>query len=380
MISNRKPGAPREAPTEPFKRSVASCLKAIARQPEMEVTFAADKPSLAGARARLPEPPRKLTAADAAILRGHADSMALRLACHDETVHRRHAPDGDAARAVFDAAEQARVEAIGAIRMDGVANNLGAMLEDKYYRSGRYDDIRERADAPVEDAVALMLREKLTGRKPPRGAQKIVDLWRDVLEERAGRDLAKLVFSVEDQKAFARAARDLLVSLDMAEEMAPTQDDDFDDENKQDQNDDQESDQGDSEQQSDSDKAEVEVSDEASDDMEEGAAESSEGETSEMDEESDQADSEEPSEAWRPPQSSARESRPGLQGPYDAVRRGDRRGGPVRSGGAVEAARLSRQAVVPPPGRRGAPRQPAAAATPGEAESRLGVRPRRGTA
>ncbi|MET0604970.1 MAG: cobaltochelatase subunit CobT [Beijerinckiaceae bacterium] len=308
-ISNRKPGAPKESPTEPFKRSVASCLKAIARQPEMEITFAADKPVLVGARARLPEPPRKLSANDAAILRGHADSMALRLACHDDVVHRKHAPDGDAARAVFDSVEQARVEAIGAMRMDGVANNLGAMLEDKYHRGGKYEDIRDRADAPVEDAVALMLREKLTGRKPPRAAQKIVDLWRDVIEERAGRDLAKLAFSVEDQKAFARAARDLLVSLDMADEMSPTQDDDSDDEDKQDQNDDQQSEQGDSEQDSQSDKAEVEVSDDASDEMEEGAAESAEGDTSDMDEESDQADSEEPSEAWRPPQSTSRENR-----------------------------------------------------------------------
>ncbi|WP_342360383.1 cobaltochelatase subunit CobT [Terrarubrum flagellatum] len=308
-ISNRKPGQPKEAPTEPFKRSVASCLKAIARQPEMEITFAADKPVLTGHRARLPEPPRKLSANDAAILRGHADSMALRLACHDESVHRRHMPDGDQARAVFDAVEQARVESIGSMRMAGVANNLGAMLDDKYHRGGKYEDIRERADAPVEDAVALMLREKLTGRKPPRAAQKIVDLWRDMIEERAGRDLAKLAFSVDDQKAFARAARDLLVSLDMADEMSPTQDDDSDDDKDNDESDDQQNEEGESEQDSQSDKAEVEISDEAAEEMEDGASESSEGPTSESEEDSDEADSEEASEAWRPPQSSARENR-----------------------------------------------------------------------
>ena len=87
-LSNRKPGQPKEAPTEPLKRAVSACLKAIARQPELEITFAADKPSLIPGRARLPEPPRKLTAGDVAILRGHADSMALRMACHDAAVHR----------------------------------------------------------------------------------------------------------------------------------------------------------------------------------------------------------------------------------------------------------------------------------------------------
>ena len=80
--------------------------------------------------------------------------MALRLACHDAGVHRRLAPDGQAARAVFDAVEQARVEAIGARRMSGVADNLSAMLEDRYHRGGKYEEITDRADAPIEDAVA----------------------------------------------------------------------------------------------------------------------------------------------------------------------------------------------------------------------------------
>src|SRR5215471_8862256 len=90
MTSNFKgKSTSREAPTEPFKRSVAACLKAIARKPELEVGYAAERPGFAGGKARLPEPPRKLTAAEAAIVRGHADSIALKLACHDPNVHRR---------------------------------------------------------------------------------------------------------------------------------------------------------------------------------------------------------------------------------------------------------------------------------------------------
>src|SRR5262245_26928851 len=114
MSSNikSKPAA-KEAPTEPFKRSVTGCLRAIARQPELEVSFAAERPGYGGGKARLPEPPRKLTREDAAIVRGHADSIALRLACHDAAIHRKLVPGGQQARAVFEAVEQARVEAIG---------------------------------------------------------------------------------------------------------------------------------------------------------------------------------------------------------------------------------------------------------------------------
>ena len=168
--SNTKPKTPaKEAPTEPFKRAVTGCLRAIARHPELEVSFAAERPGMVGGKARLPEPPRKLTRAEAAIVRGHADSIALKLACHDPLVHRKLVPGGQQARAVFDAVEQARVEAIGARRMSGVAKNLGAMLDDRFHR-GKFDEVTDRADAPIEDALAMLVRERLTGQAPPAAA------------------------------------------------------------------------------------------------------------------------------------------------------------------------------------------------------------------
>src|SRR6185312_5769331 len=128
MASNIKPkSSSKESPTEPFKRAVGGCLRALARKPELEVSFAAERPGMIGGKARLPEPPRKLGKHEAAVVRGHADSIALRLACHDANVHRRLQPAGQQARAVFEAVEQARGEAIGARRMDGGAKNLTAM-------------------------------------------------------------------------------------------------------------------------------------------------------------------------------------------------------------------------------------------------------------
>src|ERR671921_2730629 len=193
-------------------------MRAVAQKPDLEVTFASDRPALMGDKARLPEPPRKLNPHAVTVIRGHADAMALRLACHDAAVHRRLAPEAGPPRAVFDAVEQARVEAIGARRMSGVAGNLAAMLEDRYHRGGKYEEITDRADAPVEDALALLVRERLTGRKPPAAARKIVDLWRDLIEERAGHDLDTLLKSIENQRAFARSVRELLASLEMADD------------------------------------------------------------------------------------------------------------------------------------------------------------------
>jgi cobaltochelatase CobT len=306
--SNRKPAQPKEAPAEPFKRAVAGAMRALARQPELEITFASDRPSLTPERARLPEPPRKMSAADAAIVRGHADAMALRLACHDDAVHRRLAPEGQLARAVFDAVEQARVEAIGSRRMTGVASNLSAMLEDRYHR-GKYDQITDRADAPLEDAVAMIARERLTGLKPPPAAQKIVELWRPWIEEKAGKELDNLGASLENQRTFARSVRDLLASLDMAEESNLDPEEDQDDDQSDEQSESEQSEEGETEEQTSADKAEMERSDEAAEDMEEGMSEQAEGPSGEMPEDSEDADGDEAAEAWRPPVSNVKEHR-----------------------------------------------------------------------
>jgi cobaltochelatase CobT len=217
--TNRKAANPKESPQEPFKRAVAGTMRAMAKTPKLEVSFAPERPSLIvgddGAKARLPEPARKITQKEAAITRGCADSLALRLACHNEAAHRRLSPTSMEARAAFDAIEQARVESIGSRRMSGVAANIAAMLDDRYQR-GKFDVIERREDAPLEDALALIARQRLTGLPPPPHAKKIVDLWQGFIEERASADLDRLGDAIEDQQDFARIVRHLLASLDMS--------------------------------------------------------------------------------------------------------------------------------------------------------------------
>src|SRR5947209_7217471 len=302
MTSNRKPPSPKEAPQEPFKRAVAGCMRALARTPELEVTFAPEKPALIGsgatAKARLPEPPRKLSPRDTAIVRGHADAMALRLACHDNEVHRRLVPQGSAARGIFDAVEQARVEAIGARRMEGVASNLSAMLEDRYHRSN-LGEVTERADAPIEDAVAMLVRERLTGSAPPKDARKVVDLWRSWVEERAGADLDQLSRSMENQRDFGRLVHKLLASLDMADESASDSDESEDNGDDRPEDSDSEQD-GEGEQDHAGEPIQMEKVD-SDQSMDEGASEAADAPAGEFPDETEGADAEDSAEGQRPP-------------------------------------------------------------------------------
>jgi cobaltochelatase CobT len=308
MASNikSKPSA-KESPVEPFKRAVTGALRAIARKPDLEVAFAAERPGLMGGKVRLPEPPRKLTRGEAAIVRGNADSIALRIACHDANVHRRLQPSGQQARAVFEAVEQARVEAIGARRMDGVAMNLTAMLDDRFHRA-KFDDVTDRADAPIEEALALMVRERLTGLSPPPAARKLVELWRPLIEERAGEDLDRLENLVEDQRQFGDVVHDLLDALEMGEDRS-SESEEEDDEGDEEQKKQESGEDGDA---ADSDEMQRMASEDtqvSADEMPDSAAESAESPSADMADDSDMGDSETAGEPQRPRHFGANEPR-----------------------------------------------------------------------
>ena len=284
--------------SDAFKRAVSVCVRAISGDREMEVAFSKEKPALAGNRIRLPDLPKKPGANDIAVTRGLGDSMALRRACHDSRVHARLAPEGRQARAVFDAVEQARVEAIGSKAMQGVSDNIAQMLEDRYAKAN-LAEVSDRADAPLEEAVALMVRETLTGRAVPKSGEKLVGLWRGFVEEKAGGDLAGLADKLEDQTAFARVVRDMLASMDMAEELGEDENDEDsdDDADDQPQGEDQEQESGETE--SGSEDSQAEQSEASTDDQEAGETEAVDASADEMSDDED-LDSETPGEARRP--------------------------------------------------------------------------------
>ncbi len=308
MASNIKPKpSAKESPTEPFKRAVTGCLRAIARKPELEVAFAAERPGIISGKARLPEPPRKLSGPDAAIVRGHADAIALKLACHDPTVHRKLVPGGQQARAVFEAVEQARVEAIGARRMAGVAKNLSAMIDDRFHR-GKFDEVTDRADAPIEEAVAMMVRERLTGQAPPPAAKKLVDLWRPLIEDRAGRELDRLERLIDQQAHFGDVIHDLLDSLDMGDDRSTESDEEEGEEGEQERRKEESGEDGQGAESEDM-QTRMDEADASGEDMSDSTAEASEALSAEMAEDAEMGDSEAPAEPRRPRRNGQNEPR-----------------------------------------------------------------------
>ena len=119
----------KESRTEEFKRVTGATMRAISRKNELTVTFAPGQHGLFGGEAKLPLPSHDLPAHEVAQVRGESDAHRAQAALsRRDCSHAREAPRSEMARTIFDAVEQARVEAIGARAMVGVRDNLAAAL------------------------------------------------------------------------------------------------------------------------------------------------------------------------------------------------------------------------------------------------------------
>ena len=201
-----------------IKRVTEATLKAISARDDVEVTFAPGAHGISntpdGIQAMLPTPARQVEKQDLHILRGEADTAALRLRYHNPDVYRRQRPQDHGSSQLFDAAEQARVEAIGCRLLAGVASNLQEFQEATCRERGHHL-VNERNDTQIPDAVGLILREKLTGQKAPASSQPLVRLWRPWVEERIGSRLTTLKNSIHDQVKFGENLRQILEDLDL---------------------------------------------------------------------------------------------------------------------------------------------------------------------
>ncbi|MGB1036231.1 MAG: cobaltochelatase subunit CobT, partial [Candidatus Puniceispirillales bacterium] len=231
----------------PFLKSTSACLRAMAGGTQHAVRFSGNQTVISPTEIRLPAPNKdetrmhseghvsktNLYQADANI-RGAADSAALWLAHHSEDIHQNKAPMAQQARTIFDAVERARVEAIGANNMPGVASNLRTSTEAKFAQTtlpppGPADT--DDQSQTIAHVTNLLIREALTGEKPPKSVAMSVDLWRPWIENRAGDLIDQLGHNIDDQASYAELSRKLIGALetDLGDPIDPDDDNNDDD-------------------------------------------------------------------------------------------------------------------------------------------------------
>ena len=284
---------------ERFKEVLSTAMKSMALDPELTVTFGNEQSQLVGHKIKLPQISGAANAKDIAITRGLADSFTLKLSHHSDSVHGRYLPVGKNARAVFEAVEQARIEAIGARAMQGVAVNLSAMMDDRYGKMV-VNRSSNRKDTPLEEAVGLIVREKLTGLKPPASVSTYVDLWRDWVDEKASEKILNLEEALHDQQAFAKLSRDLIAALDMSDELGEDPDQSNENEEQEAEEDPGERNEAGEGEEQESEQSAAEEVDSTEGESEGAEMEAQQFETEDSPDDSDGQEQEDGEEPWRP--------------------------------------------------------------------------------
>ena len=205
-------------PADPFKKALSEATRVLADDPDLAVSFSVDPPGQSADAVRLPQVSRRMSRDEVLLARGTADAFALQRRYRDPEAFARYNPPGEMARAIYEALERARCEAIGARAMPGTAGNIDARIADEAERRG-FGRIREMKDAPLPEAAGYLLRHLATGRALPADAANVMNLWRAEIENRAGDTLEGLRHSLEDQSAFARLARRIIADLGYADQL-----------------------------------------------------------------------------------------------------------------------------------------------------------------
>jgi len=221
-------------PIDTFKRSLAAATKALSGEPELEVSYGGDVAGVVRDQVMLPSLPPKPKPFAVAKARGQADSLALRLSLHDQDTNRKNQPESGPARMVFEAMEQARIEALGTQHLSGLGDNLQAALSDRAKRKG-FDKIDiAKDDTSFAEAVGLYAREVLTGRKLPKTTNGIMDAWREEIEQTAGDYMERLRKLMGDQEAYGKSVNDLIADFKLSDDRAnPDEDEDDQEDNSE---------------------------------------------------------------------------------------------------------------------------------------------------
>jgi len=201
---------------EDFKRAVSSTVRALANDPEIDISYGT-APSLTPGQLRLPMVYTDMPHNEITELRGKGDSFSLHRRFHNQNLHNEFMPQEELARQVFNAIEDARVEAIGSNTMKGVSKNLKAKIE-KHYKEHpiNNDDGIDKTSLP--DVLRLLVRERLTQEKPPKTERQTIKSLRVEIDKKAGKNLDQLIESIDNQGKFSLLSRQVLADLDLTPE------------------------------------------------------------------------------------------------------------------------------------------------------------------
>jgi len=198
---------PESSSNESLKEAVSAATRALAQDPELEISFGGMPSS--SSKLVLSNPPSRKS--ELASFRGRADALA----CSKRFSSNEISIDTGSVKlnSLLTKLEDVRVEILGSKEYEGVSNNLNARFEDK---CKAFASVEEKEDL-LEPALESWLRQILLEEKLTKSQLKVLKPWKNLLNDKGSSYKNELLESLEDQIQFAETSRKLLHALDIDE-------------------------------------------------------------------------------------------------------------------------------------------------------------------
>jgi cobaltochelatase CobT len=247
---------------EPVKKALSETTRAISKKNDLTINFENDATKINQNTIQLSRISNDNSRNDIIFARGEADSKALYIRYHDETIDQKYAPKGDIALNLFNEMEKARCEAIGGSIYPGAAKNIENKIEKESKKF--FEKSEPNQKFPLQDSLRLLIKKKTLHYKLSKNSQKGLDMWEDFILNESKSNFSKILSSINNQEEFAKLSRNIIKDLGYGDQLGeePEYDDNADNDNQNDEsNESENSDENDNDEQQLPDEVEELVSD-----------------------------------------------------------------------------------------------------------------------
>ena len=247
---------------EPIKKALSETTRAISKKNDLTINFENDATKINQNTIQLSRISNDNSRNDIIFARGEADSKALYIRYHDESIDQKYAPKGDIALNLFNEMEKARCEAIGGSIYPGAAKNIENKIEKESKKF--FEKSEPNQKFPLQDSLRLLIKKKTLHYKLSKNSQKGLDMWEDFILNESKSNFSKILSSIDNQEEFAKLSRNIIKDLGYGDQLGeePEYDDNADNDNQNDEsNESENSDENDNDEQQLPDEVEELVSD-----------------------------------------------------------------------------------------------------------------------
>ena len=247
---------------EPVKKALSETTRAISKKNDLTINFENDATKINQNTIQLSRISNDNSRNDIIFARGEADSKALYIRYHDESIDQKYAPKGDIALNLFNEMEKARCEAVGGSIYPGAAKNIENKIEKESKKF--FEKSEPNQKFPLQDSLRLLIKKKTLHYKLSKNSQKGLDMWEDFILNESKSNFSKILSSIDNQEEFAKLSRNIIKDLGYGDQLGeePEYDDNADNDNQNDEsNESENSDENDNDEQQLPDEVEELVSD-----------------------------------------------------------------------------------------------------------------------